>query len=166
MLPAKPLPEFFIGKVKSQELISNFMQKKYAALNNTIPSGAEETRSVWYSFEHIEQLYKELVYLNADGLRIYFGAYGENCTDPNTNLDHSHQLCLVMLPTYNNPETGKHRDIVLELMEGFRHRNGSDLFVDADGHVLNQPPGGAARGFNQGLPCPPVCGGQECLFPE
>jgi hypothetical protein len=165
MLPARPLPEFFVGKVKSNELIANFMKKKYAALKGTLPSDRGETESIWYSIEHIEKLYKELIYLNADGLRIYMGAYGEGCTDKDTGLDYSNQICLVMLPTYTNPENGKHKDLIQEHTEQFRSRNGSDIFVDGEGKILPQPEGGIPRGFNQGKPCPPLCNGQEPEFP-
>ena len=164
MSTAKSLPEFFVGKTEANHLICNFMKNKYPALNAQMPDGREDTRSIWYSFRHIEELYKEMIYLNADGLRIYLGAYGKHNVEPGDLYDTSHHLCLVMLPTFMNTETGKHEDLVQEDSDQFLKRPGSEMFVGGIGNntELTEP---GSRGYNQGKPCPPLCDDQEILFP-
>jgi hypothetical protein len=164
MSTTKPLPEFFIGKAEANKLITNFMKTKLPGLNKKMPNGREDTQSIWYSFSHIEELYKEMVFLNADGLRIYFGCYDGDTKDTEYGDDVSQQLCLVMVPTMTNLETAKHEDILQEDTKEFWLRPGSEMFVGNDGNNAELTHAGS-RGYNHGSPCPPICKDQTALFP-
>ena len=136
---AKPLPTFFLGKTAANLRISNFMASKHVLLSDDL--GRTDTKSIWYSFTHIENLYKELVFLNADGLRIYMGQYEED------HPDFPDQLCLIMVPTRLNDETMGHEDVILEDDVDFPDRPGSELVTDVE----------EAKSFNYGAPCPTIC---------
>ncbi len=64
----------------------------------------EDTKSIWYSKEHIEILLEEIRVWKADGLRIYLGEYEEAAIAPG-------QLCLLMVltrKTADGKEPGRH----------------------------------------------------------
>jgi len=134
---AAPLPSFFVGKTITNDRITRFMDTKHGLLSEAL--GSPETKAIWYSRDHVSQWLEELDRAGADGMRIYFGAQGE--TD-----DYPGQLCLLMVMTTANTQSGGHTDIKLEDAPDFQAR---DL----------QPTGGKAvtRDFNTGSPCPPLC---------
>lgn len=137
---AKALPTFFLAKNEADNRIAKFMDNKHALLSDA--KGSTDTKSIWYSFQHIENLYKELVFLNADGLRIYFGEYADN------HLDFPNQLCLVMIPTRANEEDPiGHEDVIMEDDADFPLRPGSGPFVEEE----------ESKAFNYGSPCPSLC---------
>lgn len=139
---AKPLPTFFLKKSDANDRITKFRDNKHPLLSEAM--GATETKSVWYSFQHIENLYKELVFLNADGLRIYFGEYDT------THPDFPDQLCLIMVPTRFNGSTNPgegHEDVIMEEDDDFAQRPGSQAFLEGD----------IPKAFNYGSPCPSLC---------
>jgi hypothetical protein len=109
---AKPLPEIFISKEVVNERVKNYVNNKLPKLNETL-SGSSDTQSGWYSLEQFEELMREMYHLNADGLRIYFGAYGDN--DPL----YPNQLTFMFVPTYLNAETGNTTDIMIEDLPDF-----------------------------------------------
>jgi len=140
---AKPLPSFFMGKTAASNRIAGFLSSKHVVLSNEL--GTTDTKSIWYSFSHIENLFKELVYLNADGLRIYLGAYEDD------HQDFPGQLCLVMVPTRFDPDTEGHEDVLLEDDVDFPERPGSELYQSAtEAEQLS-------KAFNYGAPCPTIC---------
>ena len=162
---AKELPYFFVGKDIARKRLASFMNSKYPLLtqNNTIP----ETKSIWYSFQHIQALYEELSYLNASGLRIYFGSYlPANIEDENPLIvqdatRHSAvagQLSLVMVPTEayvaanNEP---KHKDLIIENLPSFTERLMGITLLE----FLSTKP------LNAGSPCPPACSDGDTEFP-
>ena len=136
---AKPLPTFFLGKTAANARISQFMDSKHILLSTDLRK--TDTKSIWYSFEHIQNLFKELVFLNADGLRIYFGEYDAK------HPDFPGQLCLVMVPTRLNEETLGHEDVIMEEDIDFSERPGSDSFISEEN----------SKAFNYGAPCPTIC---------
>ena len=161
----KELPNFFVGKEIAKKRIGYFMDSKYPLLtqNNTNP----ETKSVWYSFQHIKALYEELEYLNASGLRIYFGAYlqpdieDENplvMMDADKHAEVAGQLSLLMVPTEayisisNEP---RHTDLIIDDMPDF-----SDRLM---GQTLEEFL--STKGMNAGSPCPPACSAGDTKFP-
>lgn len=111
---ARPLPFFFVGKTLTNERILRFAQTKHPVLSEKISK--PDTRSIWYTKEHITFLLEEMEKANADGLRIYFGAYGEKDT-------YSGQLCLLMVMTKPDELTGGHSDITLEDQPDFQLRS-------------------------------------------
>ena len=139
----KPLPFFFVGKDVTNERISTFLTTKYGLLSDAI--GKPDTRNVWYSRAHIEGLLSEMNLYDADGLRIYFGSYGEN--HPN----YPKQLCLLMALTKEDSQSGAHEDISIEDEPDFALRSQTERsIVDF-----------TERDYNVGSPCPPICPGKR-----
>lgn len=146
-----PLPFFFIGKDLASGRISNYVEQKHLLLSDAL--GKADTRSVWYSKEHIAALLDEIEHANGDGLRIFFGAY-----EP-AHEQFSGQTCLVMVAT-REKQIGEdiiHENVVLEDEPDFEER--SSL-------TRNMPPWpgkndlwGRKKNFNHGSPCPPLCDG-------
>ncbi|MDB5087134.1 MAG: hypothetical protein JWR09_1128, partial [Mucilaginibacter sp.] len=97
--------------------------------------GKPETKAVWYTKEHIALLLEEMDHADADGLRIYLGEYGED-------ENYSGQLCLLMVMTKEEQETGAQSDISIEDATDFQARSVNDK---------------KSRDFNVGSPCPPIC---------
>jgi len=151
-VPSRPLPFFFIGRQAASERILEFQNTKHPLLTNAI--GKQDTKSIWYSFQHIEEMYKELVYLNSDGLRLYLGAYDEN------HPDFANQLCIIMVPTFLNTSL-KHEDIILEELPDFAKRIDNTLENAKEIPDLFK----VYKDFNYGSPCPPVCFEGEFRFP-
>ncbi len=144
----KRVPNFFLSMMTASTRICNFLTSKHTLLSNAL--GKTDTKSVWYSFSHIESLYKELVYLNADGIRVYMGAYEAG------HADFAGQLCLIMVPTRLNGDTMGHEDVILEEDADFTERPGNELFTDEE----------TAKAFNYGAPCPTICPAlQEAKYP-
>lgn len=164
-ITVRELPDFFVGQAIARKRIQAFMNNKYPLLtqNNTKP----ESRSIWYSFQHIQALYEELSYLNASGLRIYFGEYLQpGIQDPNplvTGDATRHaalagQLSLLMVPTEAyiaaNDEP-RHRDLIIENDPGFSDRL---MGLTLEEFLSTKP-------YNAGSPCPPACSDGDTEFP-
>jgi hypothetical protein len=148
----KPLPWFFIGREAASERVKNYEKQKHNLLTESL--GKPDTKSIWYSKEHISSLLEEIEFVGGDGLRIYFGAYDSN------HKSFAGQLCLVMIPTKELQE-GKmisHKNVSIEKESDFEERatltrdfNPSDSMDDV----------AISRDFNYGSPCPPLCDGIE-----
>lgn len=139
---AKPLPAFFLDSAAANQRIQKFMDSKHLLLSDALER--TDTKSIWYSFEHLQSLYKELIYLNADGLRIYFGAYSDD------HPDYPGQLCLVMVPTRCDDEcetygSESNADVIMEEDVDFPARPGRSGADDA------------RKALNYGAPCPTIC---------
>ncbi len=141
------LPYFFVGKAMTSKRVKHFMDTKAPILDAAL--GRTDTRTVWYSFDHIERLYHELVYLKANGLRVYLGAYDE--THPQT----PDQTCLLLVPTRLN-ENGKNQDVMVEDEPGFTERDGVVIFMDDE----------TEKNYNIGGLCPPACINEVLGFPQ
>ncbi|SIS96446.1 hypothetical protein SAMN05421788_102362 [Filimonas lacunae] len=132
-----PLPFFFVGKTVTTQRINRFLQTKHVALSEQL--GKPDTKSVWYSREHVSKLLDEIDRAGADGLRIYFGTYGEEEVYPG-------QTCLLMVMTKYDQEKCRRSDITIEDSCDFQARS-----IDS-----SKP-----RDFNVGSPCPPICDGLD-----
>ena len=93
-----------------------------------------------------EELMRELYYLNADGLRIYLGAYNED--DPN----YPGMMTVVFVPTYLNEATGKHADIVIDNDAEFESRCSASTE-------------GVSKNYDTIGLCPPACGNHDFAYP-
>jgi len=145
----KPLPAAFITKTSANQRISAYQNHKLPGLTSAL--GKDDTCSIWYAMEHLEQLMDELRYQQASGMRIYFGAY------PSNHPDYSGQLCLVMIPTVNGTTMGHHPDLIIEEQADF-----TDRFGIFDPEAIDD----IYKSFNFGSPCPPACLSGDNAFPE
>jgi len=144
---SKPLPEVFIDKTEVNIRVKNFMEHKHGLLTTAI--GKNESKSAWYSLEQFEQVMRELYYQNADGMRIYFGAY------PDDNSDYARQLTIIFVPTFYNENTGKHTDIIIDDDESFGDR----------GEPLEMQSMSIRKNLDTFGLCPPSCYDQDCVYP-
>jgi hypothetical protein len=146
---AQPLPDIFIGTEKAHRMIDKYLTEKYPLLQNAqqaIGANRQETKSVWYSKQHFETLLKEINLMNANGIRIYFGAYEEeHPLAPG-------QQCLLMVPTRISAKNTGNEDIIYENEPNFEDRvNASTVSRSV---ILEEE---TPRPFNYGSPCPPIC---------
>jgi hypothetical protein len=142
----RPLPYFFIGQALTAERINNYLTQKHPLLSQGL--GRTDTKSVWYSKEHIVKLLEELEYAGGDGVRVSFGVY-----EPSN--EYAGQLCLLMNLTRERIVDGivLHENVLIENEPDFPERStlardiielpGEDEPIDKD--------------FNYGMPCPPRC---------
>src|SRR4051812_9034806 len=143
----KPLPAAFISKTKADERVAKFQSEKHVLLSSAL--NGSDTKAIWYTIVHLEQLLEELHYQEASGMRIYFGTY------PDTHLDYPGQLCLIMVPTKANASM-EHEDIIIDDQAGFGDRLAGFDADEIDEMYMN---------FNFGSPCPPACGNHRMRYP-
>jgi hypothetical protein len=154
------LPEIFVGKEIINRRIKGYLSRKHPQLSQALSANGtkrEDTRSIWYSKDHVTTWLEEMQLMQADGMRVYFGAYDENEGPANG------QLCLLVVLTREG-DNGVHKDIILEEEPGF------DLRVPvARNGVAGEPfaEKGTKREYNYGSPCPPLCDAvQGGRFPQ
>ena len=153
---SRPLPAIFIGKDLIVKRIKRYLQNKHPLLSQDLSKDGtprEETRSIWYSREHVATWLEEMDHYQADGIRVYFGAYGDNEEGRPPG-----QLCLLMVPTRQGDNNMIHNDIILEEEPDFAQRQQSGTQPRTRGlgdDLLTTKP--RTREYNYGSPCPPVC---------
>lgn len=141
----KPLPPFFIGQNIVDNRVNNFSTVKYTLLSTTL--GKPDTKSIWYSREHIAKLLDEIDHAGGDGLRIFLAAYESD------HPQFAGQLCLVMNPTRLNANGG-HDNVIAENEPDFAERSQAAKSISlspSDASFFND------KGLNYGSPCPPKC---------
>ena len=141
----KPLPSFFINQDVVDQRTSEFTANKYNLLCASL--GKPDTKSIWYSRDHIATLLDEIDHAGGDGLRIFFATYESN------HPQFAGQLCLVMNPTRSNA-SGTHDNVIAENEADFTNRSAitkSISFSPVEGALFND------KGLNYGSPCPPLC---------
>lgn len=161
MLNNTPLPEIFIGKTLVNQRILNYQENKHGILSNalaiaTSTTAKPETKSIWYSKEHVQTWLDEMNLMNADGIRFYFAAYGVE-----EDVAQAGQLCLVAVLT--SLDNNNHKDIIYEDAACYGERllatNSRDLNLD-DVFDKEKP-----KEFNYGSLCPPACASMDSAFP-
>lgn len=145
---APPLPASFISQAEANLRVTNYINNKYTPLSSTMDGS--ETKAIWYSIQHLQQLFDELQYREASGMRIYFGAY------PTTHEHYGGQLCLIMVPTRINSTTMRHEDIITENESDFTER-----IAGFDPDEIEE----MYKTFNFGSPCPPACLTGDLTYP-
>lgn len=145
---ATPLPRIFIDKGTLRRRVNLFLQNKHRILSQAMSSQdvqRVETRSIWYSKDHVQSWLDEMNLMGADGMRVYLGTYEEGMS--------AGQLCLLMVLTRLGEDDQTHWDIILEDEPGFQER------LDASRAITLDEPGEEECGkqYNYGSPCPPIC---------
>jgi hypothetical protein len=99
--------DLFLGREKIRYQVQKFLREKLPLLTTAI--GKEDTRWIWYSKEYLETVYEAINYLDADGVRIYFGQFEEE------HPEYARQTCLIWIPTRPVEHTwGGSDDIIIE----------------------------------------------------
>jgi hypothetical protein len=146
----KPLPSIFVYKEVINERVKNYVNNKLPLLSSAI--GKPDTQSGWYSLQQFEELMREMYYLHADGLRIYFGAHGSD--DPL----YPDQLTVMLVPTYWDNVNESHADIVLEEIPQFEARNAAE--VNKNLQIED------TKNYDTISLCPPRCTYNTFSYPE
>ena len=128
-----------VGKLVNTDhvntIIRNYKQERWVHNSNRL--GKEDSLSVWYSVEELEEFFAKAKDQGADGIRLYFGAYGhENSEEPL----HAGRQTIVMVAT-RQKQTGN----------GMVNK---DIYVKTENST-------SILAYNFGSLCPPFCYGGE-----
>ncbi len=123
------------GKLVSTEHVNTILKnyKKDRWAHNSQRLGKEDSLSVWYSVEELEEYIEKIKTHGADGIKIYFGAYSEDFTER---------------PLYAGRQT-----VVLvatKTKESVSGTTNKDIYIPTD-------KGSTILAYNLGSICPPFC---------
>lgn len=121
----------FVNTEHTDTIIRNYKQERW--VNNSKHIGKEDSLSVWYSAEELEQFLERIKLHGADGVRFYFGAYGKEYTD--------------------NPLYAGRQTIVMVATQAKETEKG---VVDKDVYINNCDVS-SILAYNHGRLCPPYC---------
>ncbi|NII24904.1 hypothetical protein HB364_07435 [Pseudoflavitalea sp. X16] len=121
----------FVDTTYVDTLIRNYKQERWAQNSERI--GKEDSLSVWYSVEELEQFIEKIKMYGADGVKIYFGAYSSDFAE---NPAYADRQTLVLVGTKANTTAA-----------GVANK---DIYV-------NTGKGNSILAYNYGQMCPPNC---------
>jgi hypothetical protein len=157
--PLPGLPDIFVSRELISKRISLYMQNKYPQLCESLNKKgltSGETKSIWYSKEHVQTWLNEMELLGANGMRVYFGEYEADDAAGLLHLENDSkpigQLCLLMVLTREGLTENGHSNIIYENEPDFESRQQSKP-VSRDINDTGEKP----RQFNFGAYCPPIC---------
>jgi hypothetical protein len=117
------------------EIVRNYKQQRW--VQNSQRLGKEDSLSVWYSLEELEEFLTKIKENGGDGVRLYFGVYSENFPDHPLL---SGRQTVVFVGTKEK-----------ETLSGSTSK---DIYI-------NTEKGTSILAHNVGRPCPPFCGTSE-----
>lgn len=112
-------------------IIRNYKQERW--VNNSKHIGKEDSLSVWYSIEELEEFLAKAKSHGADGVKLYFGAYDKNYEGD---------------PLYAGRQT--------LVFVGTQSKETSSGIVDKDLYISNNT-NTTILAYNNGRICPPFC---------
>lgn len=121
----------FVSTAHTDTIIRTYKQERW--VNNSKHIGKEDSLSVWYSAEELEQFLEKIKMHGADGVRFYFAAYP---------TDYAEQ------PQYAGRQT-----LVMVATQAKQTEKG---IVDKDVYV-NTGKESSILAYNHGKICPPFC---------
>jgi hypothetical protein len=152
----KALPSIFETKEIINKRVDAYIKGKHSLLTKAMQEkdpGREETKSVWYPKAVVQTWLEEIILLEGDGLRIYFGEKEVDLGDENDPearyRKSAGQLCLIMIPTKTGSNDDSHVNIIYQDRADFTERQ--RLYHEEK----NQ--GRVDMNFNFGGYCPPKC---------
>jgi hypothetical protein len=127
-----------VGKYVNTDYVNTVLReyKKERWVHNSERIGKEDSLSIWFSVEDVEDFIATSKQNGADGIKFYFGAYPADFTE---KPEYAGRQTLVMVATKTretNIGTTVNKDVYIT-------RNGNSTIL----------------GLNMGSPCPPLCGG-------
>ena len=125
-----------VGKLVDTEHVNTVLKnyKKERWVHNSQRIGKEDSLSVWYSVEELEEYIEKVKEHGADGIKMYFAAYDESYSDH---------------PLYAGRQT-----VVLVATKQKETESGitnKDVYIPTDN-------GSSILAYNTGSLCPPFCG--------
>ncbi len=121
----------FVNTEHVNSVIKNYKQERW--VHNSKRLGKEDSLSVWYSVEELEEFLAKAKDHGADGVRMYFGAYGMNNAPQ---------------PLYAGRQT-----IVMVATRQKETENGG---TNKDVYITTEK-GASILAYNVGGLCPPFC---------
>ncbi len=121
----------FVNTDHVNSVIKNYKQERW--IHNSKRLGKEDSLSVWYSLEELEEFLAKAKDHGGDGVRMYFGAYGQDNAPK---------------PLYAGRQT-----IVMVATRQKETENGGttkDIYI-------NTEKGASILAYNVGSLCPPFC---------
>jgi hypothetical protein len=116
-------------------VIKNYKQERW--VHNSKRLGKEDSLSVWYSIEELEEFIAKSKDQGADGIKMYFGAYDK---------DYKEQ------PLFAGRQT--------IALVATKQKTSSGEVTNKDVYI-NTEKGTTILGWNAGQLCPPYCGGKD-----
>jgi hypothetical protein len=116
-------------------VIKNYKQERW--IQNSKRLGKEDSLSVWYSIEELEEFIAKSKDHGADGIKMYFGAYDKNFTE---NPLYAGRQTLALVATKQK-----------STIDG---QSNKDIYVKTDN-------GSTILAWNMGRLCPPYCTSTE-----
>lgn len=120
-----------VGSAHVDAAIRNYKQERW--VHNSRRLGKEDSLSVWYSLEELQEFFEMARENGADGIRLYYGAY---------DADYSEQ------PLYAGRQT--------VMLVATKNRPTEDGCYDKDIYVQTDK-GTDILAYNAGRLCPPLC---------
>ncbi len=124
-----------VGKLVNTDhvngVIRNYKQERW--VHNSKRLGKEDSMSVWYSVEELEEFMEKIKEHGGDGVRLYFGAYDKQYTEK---------------PLYAGRQT-------VVLVATKEKETGSKV-INKDIYI-NTEKGSTILAYNAGSLCPPLC---------
>ena len=115
-------------------VIKNYKKERWVHNSNRL--GKEDSLSVWYSIEELEEFIAKSKDQGADGIKLYFGAYDKDYKEQ--PLYAGRQTVVLVATKHKITEAGaSNKDIYIQTEEG------SSILA-----------------WNAGSVCPPFCGGR------
>ena len=127
-----------VGKQVNTDHVSAVIRnyKKERWVHNSKRLGKEDSLSIWYSIEELEEFLAMAKDHGADGIKMYFGAYDLDYKDP--LLAGRQTITLVATKNKVTPAGETDKDIYIQTEKG------SSILA-----------------WNAGRPCPPYCGTKD-----
>jgi hypothetical protein len=114
-------------------VIKNYKQERW--VHNSRRIGKEDSLSVWYSIEELEEFLALAKTHGGDGIKIYFGAYGSEQEAPKKLYAHRQTVVLVATKAKEDTTGATNKDIYISTEKG-----------------------NSILAYNVGSVCPPFCG--------
>lgn len=125
----------FVDTAHVDTVIRNYKQERW--VQNSQRIGKEDSLSVWYSLEEVEEFLAKAKEHGADGVRLYFGVYSADFKE--------------------RPVCAGRQTVVFVAT---KHKDGESNFVNKDIYIPTEN-GSSILAFNVGMPCPPYCPNTE-----
>ena len=125
-----------VGTNHVNTVVRNYKKERW--VHNSRRLGKEDSLSVWYSIEELEEFIGIAKNNGADGIKLYFGAYDENYKDE--PLYAGRQTVVLVATKHKITEAGE---------------SNKDLYVQTDKGTTT------IMAWNAGAVCPPFCGPKD-----
>jgi hypothetical protein len=124
----------YVDTAHVDQVVRNYKKERW--LQNSLRIGKEDSLSAWYSVEELEEFIQKIKQYDADGIKLYFGAYPEDYTE---RPEYASRQTVVLVATKSK-----------ETEEGLKHK---------DVYITDKNGASTIMGYNMGSICPPFCGG-------